>query len=162
MLTFIDGEREVEVTVFFEPNGYRVRVPGGEVAATGAFDADGRLRANLGGRRLSAGIVRQGAEITVLMGERVHHLRRRDLLAAGEADAGAGGALAAPMPGKVIQVMVEAGQEVARGAALMVLEAMKMEHSIRAPADGVVREVRFSAGETVDEGAELIDFEASE
>jgi 3-methylcrotonyl-CoA carboxylase alpha subunit len=69
------------------------------------------------------------------------------------------GSLAAPMPGKVIKVMTEAGAKVAKGQALLILEAMKMEHTITAPADGVVKEIHYAAGEQVLEGAELISLE---
>ena len=53
-----------------------------------------------------------------------------------------------------------AGARVERGATLLVMEAMKMEHTIVAPADGVVADVLFSVGDQVDEGAELVRFEA--
>jgi 3-methylcrotonyl-CoA carboxylase alpha subunit len=71
-------------------------------------------------------------------------------------DDAATGSLVAPMPGKVIQVLVEAGAQVKKGEALLILEAMKMEHTITAPADGIVTEILFAAGEQVLEGAELI------
>ena len=63
------------------------------------------------------------------------------------------------MPGKVIKVHVSPGQMVMRGTPLIVLEAMKMEHSISAPADGTVARVHYAAGDLVEEGAELIAFE---
>ena len=72
------------------------------------------------------------------------------------------GSLAAPMPGKVIKVITEAGAKVSKGQALLILEAMKMEHTITAPADGVVKEVHYRAGEQVLEGAELISLEPNE
>ncbi|MNL79115.1 Glutaconyl-CoA decarboxylase subunit gamma [compost metagenome] len=64
------------------------------------------------------------------------------------------------MPGKVIAVMVEAGSIVTRGAPLLVMEAMKMEHTINAPVDGVVSEVLYGVGEQVAEGSQLVAFEA--
>jgi 3-methylcrotonyl-CoA carboxylase alpha subunit len=64
--------------------------------------------------------------------------------------------LCAPMPGKVIALNAVVGQAVARGQALMVIEAMKMEHTIIAPHDGVVEEVRYRVGDQVAEGATLI------
>ncbi|HUL08543.1 MAG TPA: biotin/lipoyl-containing protein, partial [Candidatus Acidoferrum sp.] len=79
------------------------------------------------------------------------------LAASAEVDA-APGHLAAPMPGKVIQVAVKPGDQVKRGATLMVLEAMKMEHSIAAPMDGKIDRVFFKAGDLVEEGAELLAF----
>ena len=63
------------------------------------------------------------------------------------------------MPGKVIQVLTNAGARVKKGDPLLILEAMKMEHTITAPADGTVKEVRYEAGEQVLEGAELIVLE---
>jgi 3-methylcrotonyl-CoA carboxylase alpha subunit len=71
----------------------------------------------------------------------------------------AGGRLTAPMPGRVLAVLVEPGARVRRGEPLMVLEAMKMEHTIAAPADGVVEEIHFQAGEQVDEGDRLMSME---
>jgi 3-methylcrotonyl-CoA carboxylase alpha subunit len=71
------------------------------------------------------------------------------------------GSLAAPMPGKVLQVLVQPGAKVAKGTALMILEAMKMEHTIAAPHDGRVAEIHFKAGEQVSEGAELLRLEAA-
>ncbi len=69
------------------------------------------------------------------------------------------GTLAAPMPGRVIKLLVEPGARVKKGAPLLILEAMKMEHTITAPADGLVKEIRYGAGEQVLEGAELIRLE---
>jgi 3-methylcrotonyl-CoA carboxylase alpha subunit len=76
-----------------------------------------------------------------------------------EDDESAPGSLAAPMPGKVIALLVEAGARVEKGAPLLILEAMKMEHTISAPADGVVKAIHFAAGEQVPEGAELLTLE---
>ena len=76
--------------------------------------------------------------------------------------AAAGGRLTAPMPGKIVQVLTKAGDTVKRGQPILILEAMKMEHTIAAPTDGVVDAVNFAAGELVEEGAALIAFTAAE
>jgi propionyl-CoA carboxylase alpha chain len=60
------------------------------------------------------------------------------------------GGLTAPMPGKVVKVHVAVGEIVVAGAALVVLEAMKMEHTVRAPDGGVVRAIHVALGEQVD------------
>jgi len=65
------------------------------------------------------------------------------------------------MPGKVIAVLVAAGAKVERGAPLVIMEAMKMEHAVNAPAAGTVQEILYAVGEQVDEGAELIRFDAA-
>jgi 3-methylcrotonyl-CoA carboxylase alpha subunit len=72
------------------------------------------------------------------------------------------GGLRAPMPGKVIALTVEPGATVEKGAPLIVLEAMKMEHTISAPRKGVVKAFRFAVGDQVADGAELLEFEGVE
>ena len=66
------------------------------------------------------------------------------------------GGLTAPMPGKVLDVLAAAGDVVVTGQAMVVLEAMKMEHRMTAPFDGTVAEVRVTAGDQVDNGAVLM------
>jgi len=65
----------------------------------------------------------------------------------------------APMPGHVLEVRVQAGQQVAKGAVLLVLEAMKMEHSLTAPWPARVTEVKVEAGQRVEEGTDLVRLE---
>jgi len=64
--------------------------------------------------------------------------------------------LTAPMPGRVVQLLVAAGERVRQGQPLIVVEAMKMEHTIAAPRDGSVAAVHYALGDLVEEGAELI------
>jgi propionyl-CoA carboxylase alpha chain len=66
------------------------------------------------------------------------------------------GSLTAPMPGTVVRVAAEKGQQVAAGDVLVVLEAMKMEHAVRAAVDGTVEDVLVTAGQQVDDGALLV------
>lgn len=77
----------------------------------------------------------------------------------GGAGAGRGASVITPMPGRVVKVMVAPGAAVEEGQALLVLEAMKMEHVIKAPAKGVVSKVHYKEGETVEDGRELVAFE---
>jgi 3-methylcrotonyl-CoA carboxylase alpha subunit len=74
-------------------------------------------------------------------------------------DVEAAGSLTAPMPGRIVKVMTKPGAKVGKGEALLILEAMKMEHTITAPADGKVKTVHYAAGEQVLEGAELVTLE---
>jgi len=67
--------------------------------------------------------------------------------------------IVAPMPGKVLQVLVRSGQHVAAGDGLLILEAMKMEHRITAEAPARVRAVHVEAGQMVDAGAVLVDLD---
>ena len=105
----------------------------------------------------------------VLDGETIHlfgpdgqtTLGYRPLLDHADDDVEEGGSLTAPMPGKVISLLVAKGTKVSRGQPLVVMEAMKMEHTIAAPSDGEVIEVLYQVGDQVGEGAALIALRAS-
>ena len=72
------------------------------------------------------------------------------------------GSLLASMPGRVVALAVHPGERVEKGAALMVLEAMKMECTIHAPSAGRVERFHFAAGDQVSEGVELLEFTGEE
>jgi acetyl/propionyl-CoA carboxylase alpha subunit len=77
----------------------------------------------------------------------------------GGADEEAEKVVTAPMPGLVVKIEVEVGQQVAAGQGVVIVEAMKMENELKAPADGVVARVEISEGQTVEKGATLIVLE---
>ena len=64
--------------------------------------------------------------------------------------------IAAPMPGRIVRVLVNVGDRVSVRQGIVVVEAMKMENVLRAPADGLVKEIRVNAGSTVEAGAVLV------
>ncbi|NNE86057.1 MAG: acetyl/propionyl/methylcrotonyl-CoA carboxylase subunit alpha [Alphaproteobacteria bacterium] len=101
-------------------------------------------------------VYRDGHTLILTDGPRQQRLTHIVPLEQADRGEGAGGGLSAPMPGKVVQALVAAGDSVIRGQTVMILEAMKMEHAISAPADGVVADVFFNAGDQVDEGVELL------
>ena len=72
------------------------------------------------------------------------------------------GVMKSPLPGKVLKVLVSAGQSVKRGETLMVIESMKMENNIAAQADGIVRSIMVSADQSILQGDALLDFESTE
>lgn len=73
--------------------------------------------------------------------------------------AGGGGAVKAPMPGRIVKALVAEGDEVAAGAPVIIVEAMKMENEVLSEGTGVVRRILVSAGDTVDAGAVLVEIE---
>ncbi|MGY8669464.1 MAG: acetyl-CoA carboxylase biotin carboxyl carrier protein subunit [Candidatus Poseidoniales archaeon] len=87
------------------------------------------------------------------------HTIRLDIVEAGFTASDSGGGLTAPMPGKVLEVLVKTGQNVTEGQALLVLEAMKMEHRILAPKDGEITAIHFNTGDQVTGGALLLDLQ---
>jgi len=102
--------------------------------------------------------VRIGDDLTIMLGGVNHKLTVIDPLKPAHSEASGVGKLTAPMPGKLTQVLVAAGDAVKRGAPLLVVEAMKMEHTITAPMDGTIDRVRYAVGDLVEDGAELIAF----
>ncbi|HEX2691674.1 MAG TPA: biotin carboxylase N-terminal domain-containing protein [Kofleriaceae bacterium] len=101
------------------------------------------------GHRRSVRVARAGARAWVLSEGQLFAFVEPPRFAEPGAGVVAGG-LTAPMPGKVVKVLVTEGQEVAANAPLVVLEAMKMEHTVRAPAAGTVRAIHVAVGDQVD------------
>jgi 3-methylcrotonyl-CoA carboxylase alpha subunit len=155
---FMEGEASHSVRLQFPGTGLRVSLNGKTHALAGERLPDGRLQVRLDGHAFKARAVRNGREWHVFCDGDYRRLSLQEELA-GAGEETSAGSLAAPMPGKVIKVMTSAGAKVAKGDALLILEAMKMEHTITAPADGTVKEIHYGAGEQVLEGAELITLE---
>ncbi len=159
-LTLSHGEQLRTVTVE-HGLGAAVRLSTGStsVPVQGRMHIDGTAQIHLGDRRVAATVVAHGDRRTVFHDGRAWPLQLLPPLQhGGDAEVDAGGVLA-PMPGKVIALLVDAGAAVDKGTPLLVLEAMKMEHTLTAPHAGTVKGFRFAPGDQVAEGAELIDFE---
>ena len=124
--------------------------------------SDGRLHAQLGERRVHAAVVASGERRQVFFDGRSWPLSLVDTLHVGGAGDEVQGNLKAPMPGKVIAWMAEPGATVEKGAPLLVLDAMKMEHTIHAPRKGVVKAFRFAPGDQVSDGADLVELEEAQ
>ncbi|HTQ75032.1 MAG TPA: acetyl/propionyl/methylcrotonyl-CoA carboxylase subunit alpha [Burkholderiales bacterium] len=130
-----------------------------DAAVEGKPEAGGRLSAKIDGARLEGRVIRAGKSFDVFLPGEHRTLELHDPLERDFEAGSHGGSLAAPLPGKIAAVLVEPGAKVEKGAPLLVLEAMKMEHTIAAPSRGTVAAVRCKAGDQVIEGAELVDFE---
>lgn len=164
-----DGVRTVEVE---EGDGcYRVSIEDSRGGATTGFevdfdDATGAAHLRIGSRSYLVEVSESKGTYTACTRE--HRLEAR--LYTGEqrlreqldARSGPGGKpIQARMPGKVLEVFVEAGVEVAEGDKIAILEAMKMENVIRAPKRGTIAAVGVAAGETVQAGQTIVEFEES-
>lgn len=127
----------------------------------GTLDGN-QLTAVVDGHRQRLTATEDGLQVTLFVEN--HALNFTRLLPdTGEQDSNAhAGGLTAPMNGTVVTLLAEAGNNVKAGTPLLVMEAMKMEHTIKAPANGTVNNFYYVAGELVDGGALLVDFSADE
>jgi len=122
---------------------------------------DGQIELSFNGARHTLDVYERQGAAHVFADQGATRIAAIDRLAhAGDSQA-EGGRLTAPMPGKVVSFAVKAGDKVAKGQPLAVMEAMKMEHTIAAPADGTVEELMFAPGEQVTEGDELLRMAAA-
>ncbi|MBW2275523.1 MAG: biotin/lipoyl-binding protein [Deltaproteobacteria bacterium] len=174
-LVFADGDEELRVRVHYSsepgtlgpgaaPGEYRMELPGGEQRVRGRvlerIARHGveihRLEAWLADTRVAATLVHRADLIDLFCAGEHHVLVPHDPRHSVCDEAEAAGAIVTPMPGKITRVFVEAGQRVKKGEPLLVLEAMKMEHTIAAPAAAVVESLGCAVGDQVEEGATLV------
>jgi 3-methylcrotonyl-CoA carboxylase alpha subunit len=153
------GDVARTVSVQGVSGAHEMALDGPPLLVRGSAGANGQLHAQLGERRVNATVVVAGERRHVFFEGRAWPLVLVDTLHAGGSGDDVGGGLKAPMPGKVIALVAEAGATVEKGAPLMVLEAMKMEHTISAPKRGTVKAFRYGVGEQVVDGVDLVDFE---
>ena len=159
------GQHAKAWLTYGKDGGHELQVGEGEGAVNGALAfapaAGGAMDLQYAGERSLAVIYAQGETDHVFTPRGATRIEALDLLAhAGEAPS-EGGRLTAPMPGKVVSFAVQAGDQVTKGQALAIMEAMKMEHTIAAPQDGVVAELLYAPGDQVAEGAELLKLVAA-
>ncbi len=157
-LEFRAGEAVTSVDANYVAGGFLVSIGGTQHLLDGTTAPDGWTEATLDGEHFSGRVARDQGVFDVFLEGRRHRMELNDPLRNVDQQAAAG-TLAAPMPGRVTAVLVAPGDAVARGTALLVMEAMKMEHTITAHADGRVTAIHFKPGDQVAEGAELLTLE---
>lgn len=118
-----------------------------------------QLSGLMGDHAISCRAIVQADAIHLFQPGRVLRIARHSMGANPDEESADAGGLTAPMPGKVVAMMVEVGAVVERGQALAVLEAMKMEHLIVAPFAGRITAISYPAGAQVQEGAALLALE---
>ena len=141
----------------------KLRLGGREAVIEVLSRQDGELHATVDGHPVSGGFAVDGPDVLVSLDGASYRLSKPpppDVDDAGPGGADAGGAsLTAPMPGTVVKVLVSEGDEVEEGQLLLVLEAMKTEHSVAAPQAGVVGSLPYAEGASVPGGAVLAELE---
>jgi 3-methylcrotonyl-CoA carboxylase alpha subunit len=153
--------KHYDVKLAYHPHGWVLELDGAAHPLALVSKQDGEYAIRLDGAALRGTVRRDGELLHVFSGGLHHTLHYNDpMLHAGEVEA-AGGRLTAPMPGKVVAVIAKDGQSVKKGEPLVIMEAMKMEHTIAAPSDGLVEEILYQVGDQVADGAPLLAFKAA-
>ena len=157
-LTRIGDPNEIDAEVIArDGNMVRVRIGERELAAEFTPNADGGGILALGGRRYPVYCARRKESILVAVGPASFEFKPAEASSRRRARGLAAAEIIAPMPGKVLKVMVRDGDLVEAGQALVVIEAMKMETTLAAETAAMVKRVRVAEGDTVDHGAVLIE-----
>jgi len=159
-----DG-REHRVDVEPREDGYTVAVDGREHRVEGTFGP--QIRARIDDRPIEATARRDGLDIVVELSGRSYVYRLRDTRAPKLARRRAGadtarGEVHAPMPGLIVDVLVEAGAAVEAGQPVVIMEAMKMQNELVAPLQGKVAKVSVAPGAAVEAGQLLLAIEPKE
>jgi acetyl/propionyl-CoA carboxylase alpha subunit len=143
-----------EATPWVDLKGFRLNAP--PTATAHLFLGNAAVEVDLADDPSRMVFVVANDEAVVFEGGEAFVFRDHPPSADGDGGAGGDGAIRAPMPGKVTQLSVKAGDAVKKGQALLTLEAMKMEHALAAPFDGAVDEVSAELGAQVSEGTALV------
>ncbi len=154
------GDQALQIPVVFRRTGTELTLPSGVVTFTRPELVGDDLSCVVDGVRWHGTYVEHGLRSFALTAGRCLELDHAPDAFVGEEAAG-GGVIKAPMPGKIIAVLVKAGELVAKGQPLVRLEAMKMEHTLRASFDGTVSELRVRELDQVDEGSTLLVLESA-
>jgi 3-methylcrotonyl-CoA carboxylase alpha subunit len=158
-LVLRSGERDIAVKAQHRGTGFLLEISSETISANGILEPDGSITAAIDGVTCKGRVIEQDSALTVFLDGLSHHLTIFDSRRPAKYAAAAGDRIVAPMPGALSRLAVAAGDRVAKGAVLAIVEAMKMEHAVKAPRDGVVKALHFAAGDLVPEGAELLTLE---
>lgn len=161
VLSWSDEFGAYRVGLTYRRDGLEIDLDGHTQRVERVGGAGDDLALRLGETAVQGVVRRDGDVFHVFTGGQHFTLTYNDPMAhAGEVET-LGGRLTAPMPGKVVAVLVQAGATVVKGEPLVIMEAMKMEHTIAAPGDGVVEDVLYEVGDQVADGAPLLAFKAA-
>jgi 3-methylcrotonyl-CoA carboxylase alpha subunit len=158
-VSMVDDHEAIDVDILVDgPSDYRINTPdGGKLVVSGLVSDGPKIRCAMDGRNVQVEAVQQGKSVTVFIDGRSFSWSIADPLLTGDAEETAGDRLIAPMPGLIKAVEAQPGDLVPQNMPLIVMEAMKMELTLKAPRDGVVDSALVEVGDQVDEGAVLLE-----
>lgn len=157
-LHFTIQNQPIDLGVIHEADSFLLETSGQTIRVRGDISENGRFRATINDRTWQGYFFAEGDGYALFLQGENYRISQPDPVDIADSSSHAGG-LEAPMPGVIRAVLSQSGTAVKTGDALVVMEAMKMEHTIRAPAKGIVTAINCAEGDMVVAGAVLVDFE---
>jgi 3-methylcrotonyl-CoA carboxylase alpha subunit len=157
-LVFKRGERALSAEVEYRAKDFGISIGTARYSVSGEAGENGSINAVIDGRRVHGTVISWHGRVHIFYADQSCVLAYVDPLEIAAQGHSGESSLLAPMPGRVIAQLVDAGDRVEKGSPLLVLEAMKMEYTIHAPDAGRVESFHFAVGDQVAEGAELVHF----
>jgi 3-methylcrotonyl-CoA carboxylase alpha subunit len=158
-MVFVRNEMKRPVDVEYLGDSYRMTLEGRSFIVIPQDDSGHQLSATINGQRLRATVVESQRSYYVFLDGQRHVYQLVDPLASNAEAEVQESDLGAPMPGRIVTLLVAPGDQVKKGDPLLVLEAMKMEYTVKAPADGTLQSFLFAVGDQVAEGEHLLLFD---
>ncbi|MEH8020477.1 acetyl/propionyl/methylcrotonyl-CoA carboxylase subunit alpha [Rheinheimera metallidurans] len=160
-LSLQQGETKHQLSIAQTANNYLVKVAGQELSCGAQLHGD-ELSVVMSEQLIKVRVSRYQDTISVFLKNQRYDFIYQTEVTIEHDGAEHAGSLTAPMNGTIVAVVAQKGATVAAGDTLVIMEAMKMEYSIKAPKNGVVNDVFYAAGDLVKDGAELVDFTAED
>jgi 3-methylcrotonyl-CoA carboxylase alpha subunit len=151
-----EDDKEYRIIAHYKKHTVCLQIDDKQINVNGSLKKNGDLSADLDGTRTHVTVVMRDDMLTIIHSGNSYELKIINKTDHHADEDATPGSLLSPMPGKVIEVLVNAGDVVKKGTPLLILEAMKMEHTITAPMDGTVTTLHYAAGDMLDEGVELL------
>ncbi len=158
-IEFLQNEPVCTIEIEYLGSGFQMRLGESLFQVEGNLEADDRLTAIIDGVRMQAAVVAAHDVHYLFFDNETYLFRLLDPLASGIDEEATESGLVSPMPGYITALLVKPGANVDKGTPLLVMEAMKMEYTIRAPAAGKVDTFFFAVGEQAPERVPLLRFE---
>lgn len=161
ILNLLHDDNTEQLTIREQQQHYVIELQGQQICCLAELNGD-ELSATLGDHKTKVRVSRYQDTISVFIKHHRYDFIYRTEVTPELDGSEHAGSLTAPMNGTIVAIMTTAGTHVKAGDTLVIMEAMKMEYSIKAPKNGVVNEVFYAAGDLVKDGAELVDFSPEE
>jgi 3-methylcrotonyl-CoA carboxylase alpha subunit len=155
-LYFAEAEKEFLIRAHYKKQAICLEIDKRKITVKGSLNNNGDLSADIDGTHTHVTAVLRENLLTIIHSGNSYELSIINKTEHHADEETTPGSLLSPMPGKVIEVLVSEGEVVKKGMPLLILEAMKMEHTITAPMDGTVKTLHYAAGDMLDEGVELL------